>query len=65
MSNFEKIRCKDGSFFTDDIRLESAETIKVLGEDDTIMGLPFSVPGDEAWISDQRKKRNHKLGISM
>ena len=32
MSNFGKIRRKDGSFLADDIRLDHAETFKVFGE---------------------------------
>ena len=39
MSNFGKIHRKDGSFLADDIRLDRAETIKVLGEDDTMLML--------------------------
>ena len=36
----------------DDIRLDRVETIKVIGKDDTINGLQFSVPDEEARISD-------------
>ena len=64
MSNFEKIRRKDGSFLADDIWLDCAKTIKVVGEDDTVNGLPFSVPGEKARISDQWRKGNHRLDIS-
>ena len=39
MLNFEKIHCKNSSFLVDDIRLDRAKTIKVVGEDDTINGL--------------------------
>ena len=46
MSNFGKIRRKNGSFLVEDIRLDCAETIKVLGEDATVMGLSFSVPDE-------------------
>ena len=48
MSNFGKIRQKDGSYLADNICLDRAKTIKVFGEDDTVMGLPFSVPDVEA-----------------
>ena len=48
MSNFEKIRQKDGSYLADDIYLDRAKTIKVFGEDDTVMGLLFSVPDVKA-----------------
>ena len=53
MSNFGNIHRKDGSFLADDIRLDCAETIKVFGEDDTVMGLLFLVPDEKARISDQ------------
>ena len=56
MSNFGKIRHKNDSFLADDIRLDRAETIKVFGEDDTIMGLSFLVPCEEARINDQWRK---------
>ena len=56
MLNFKKIRRKDGSFLAYDIRLDRAETIKVIGKDGTVKRLWFSVPGDEARISDQWRR---------
>ena len=53
MSNLCKIHRKDGSYLVDDIRLDHAETIKVVGEDGIVIGLPFSVPDNEAQINDQ------------
>ena len=53
MSNFRKIHHRNGSFLADDIRLDRAEIIKVVGEESTVNGLEFIVLGDEAWISDQ------------
>ena len=52
MSNFGKIHHKNGSYLADDIRLNCAETIKVFGEDGTMLGLLFSFPSKEARISD-------------
>ena len=52
MSNFGRIRCKDDSFLADDIRLDRVETIKVAGEGGNKNGLEFTVPGNEARISD-------------
>ena len=52
MSNFGKIRRKDGSYLADDIRLDRVETIKVFGEKGTVIGLSFSVLNEEAQISD-------------
>ena len=56
MSNFGKIHRKNGSFLADDIHLDRAETIKVVGEEGTINGLQFSVPDEKAWISDQWRR---------
>ena len=44
MSNFGKIHHKDGSYLTNDIHLDCAETIKVFGEDNTVMGLRSQFP---------------------
>ena len=56
MSNFEKIHHRNGSFLADDIRLDRVETIKVVGEEGTVNGLEFIVPGDEAWINDRWRR---------
>ena len=53
MFNFGKIRCNNGSYLVDDIRLDRAKTIKVFGESGIVIGLPFLVLGDEACISNQ------------
>ena len=52
MSNFLRIRRKDDSFLADDIRLDRVETIKVADEGGNKNGLEFTVPGNEARISD-------------
>ena len=65
MSNFRKIRHKNGSFLANDIRLVCVETIKFVGDGGTINGLEFIVPDDEAHISDRWRRGNHKLGIFM
>ena len=53
MSNFGKIHRRNGSFLADDIGLNHVETIKAIGDVDTINGLEFIVPDDEVQISDQ------------
>ena len=65
MFNFGKIRHKNGSFFTNDIRLDRAKTIKIFGEDGTVMGLPFSIPSKEALISDQWRRGELEIDIFM
>ena len=62
MSNFGKIHHRNGSFLADDICLDRAETIKVIGEEGTINGLEFIVSGDEAWISDRWKRGESQIG---
>ena len=53
MSNFGSIRRRDGSFLTDDIRLDRVETIKVVCEEGTKNRLEFIVPSNEKQISDR------------
>ena len=53
MSNFERIRRRDGSFLADDIHLNHVETIKVAGEGGTRNGLEFIVLGNKAQINDR------------
>ena len=65
MSNFGKIRHRNGSFLANDIRLVCVETIKVVDDDGTINGLEFIVPDDKAHISDRWRRGSHKLGIFM
>ena len=65
MSNLKKIRRSNGSFLADDIHSNRAETIKVVDEKGTVNGLQFIVYGEEALISDQWRKGNHKSGIFM
>ena len=52
-------------FLADDIHLDRVNTIKVVGNGDTINGLEFIVPDNEAWISDRWRRGSHKLGIFM
>ena len=52
MFNFGKIRCNNGSYLMDDIRLDRVKTIKVFGESGTLMGLSFLVLAKKARISD-------------
>ena len=52
MCGFDRIRHKDDSFFTDDIHLDREESMKAFGANDTLMGLEFLVPDEEARISD-------------
>ena len=56
MFGFDRIRYKIGSYFTDDIRLDCKESIKAFGENGTLIGLEFIVPGGEACISDSWRK---------
>ena len=56
MSNFEKIRHRNGSFLADDICFDHVETIKVVGEEGTVNGLQFIVSGEEAQICDQWRR---------
>ena len=51
------------AFLANDIHLDRAETIKVVVEDGIVNRLQFSVPNEEARISDQWRRRNHRLGI--
>ena len=62
MYGFGKIRCNDGSFLADDIRLNREKTIKVYGENGTLMGLSFLVPGERTCISDQWKRGESQMG---
>ena len=52
MADFSKIRRSDRLFLADDIRLDRKETIEAYGENGTLMGLLFLVPGREVHISD-------------
>ena len=53
MSNFGKIRHRNGSFLVDYIFLEHLETIKVVGgEGGIVNGLEFIVYSSEAHITD-------------
>ena len=53
MSNFGKIRRRNGSFLAGDIFLDRLETIKVVGGDGgTVNGLEFIVPNSEARITN-------------
>ena len=56
-SNSEKIRRKNCSFLADDIFLDWVETIKVAGDEGVRNGLEFLVPGNDARISDQWKRK--------
>ena len=56
MSGFDRIHRKNGFYFADDTRLDRKENIKVFGENGTLMGLEFIVPGEEARISDSWRK---------
>ena len=53
MVNFSKIRHGDSSFLANDIRLDWEETIKVYGENGTLIGFSFSIPSEKLCISDQ------------
>ena len=53
MVDFGRIRRGDGLFLVNDIRPDREETIKVHGEDGSLIGLPFSIPGERSCISDQ------------
>ena len=48
MSNFGKIRHRNGSFLVNDIRLDRAETIKVVNDGSIVNGLEYIVLDDEA-----------------
>ena len=48
MSNFGKVNRRNGSFLEDDIHLDRAETIKVVGDGGIVNGLEYIVPNDEA-----------------
>ena len=50
--DFSRIRRDNGSFLADDIPLNYDETIKVYGEDGTLIGLSFSVPDERTCISE-------------
>ena len=56
-SNFEKIHRENGSFLADDIFLDWVETIKVAGDEGVQNGLEFLVPGNDARISDQWRRK--------
>ena len=53
MSNFEKIRRRNGSFLAGDIFLDRLETIRVVGGDGGIVnGLEFNISSSESRITD-------------
>ena len=52
MFGFDRIHCQNNSYFVDDIRLDREESIKVFGENGTLMGLEFIVSDGEARISE-------------
>ena len=56
MSDFDRIRHKNGAYFVDNIRLDREENIKAFGENDTLMWLEFIVLGGEAHISDSWRR---------
>ena len=62
MSNFGKVRCRDGFFLVDGIHLDRIETIRVVGEEGFRNGLQFMVLGNEAHISDQWKSGESQTG---
>ena len=62
MANFSRIRRDDGSFLVDDIPFDCEETIKIYGEDGTLMGLLFSVPGKGTCISEYWTKEESQMG---
>ena len=52
-SSFDKVRCKNGSFYAGDIRLDPFETIRVVGEAEGVRdGLEFTVTRKDARIID-------------
>ena len=65
MLNFKKIHRRNGSFLTDDIRLDRIEILKVVGEDDIVNGLQFSIPSEDVRINDQWRRGSRRLGIFM
>ena len=70
-SSFAKIRRKNGSFYTGDIRLDPFETIRVVGETERVRdGLEFTVLGKEAritnhWRGDGEAQTGHFHVISL
>ena len=56
MSNFEKIHRRNGSFLTEDIRLDCTKTIKVVDEEGVVNGLQFTVLSEEARINYQWRR---------
>ena len=56
MYGFDRIHRKNGFYFANDTRLDRKESIKVFGENGTLIRLEFIVPGEEARISDSWKR---------
>ena len=52
MVDFSRICHDDGLFLANEIPLDRENTIKVYGENDTLMRLPFSAPDEGTCISE-------------
>ena len=61
-TDFSRIHPDDGSFLADDILLDHEETIKVYGEDGTLMGFLFFVPDEGTCISEYWKMGKAQMG---
>ena len=61
-TDFSMIRHIDGSFLADNIPFDLEETIKVYGEDGTLIGLLFSVLGERTCINEYQKKKKAQMG---
>ena len=52
MNDFGRICRDDGSFMADYIRLDCLNIARVFGENDTLIGLPFSIPDEGTCINE-------------
>ena len=62
MADFIRICRDDGLFLVDEIPFDRENTIKVYGENGTLMGLPFFIPGEGMCISEYWRRGKAQMG---